>query len=274
MLSNIGFEFAVKTDTGLVRPHNEDAVVVSPASGIAVLADGMGGYNAGEVASRIAVDMAMQTLEEGLARLRERPATRIPWSKPLHQLLTDAIRRANAAIQQAAAETPAYHGMGTTVVAAVLQQEAITIAHVGDSRAYRLRNGVLTQLTRDHSLLQEQIDAGLITPEAAMYAPNKNLLTRALGIEPDVAIDVHDYRMQPGDLYLLCSDGLTDMLRPDEMRDLLITHQASLDAAAEMLVRRANEHGGHDNISVILLRVPASDAEASGLLGRIFSWIG
>lgn len=273
MSSNTGFEFAAKTDVGLLRPQNEDAVAVNPAFGIAVLADGMGGYNAGEVASRIAVTVTMQALEEGIARLRAQSGTRTLWGKPLHQMLAEAVGCANTAILQAACDTPQYSGMGTTIVAAVLHQDTVTIAHVGDSRAYRLRAGELQQLTRDHSLLQEQIDAGLISPESARHAQIKNLVTRAVGVEADIDVEVHDHRVLPGDIYLLCSDGLSDMLAPEEMRELLTEQGASLDALTGALVRRANEHGGHDNISAILLHVHTPDVRIGGLLGRIIGWI-
>ena len=271
-------EFVARTDTGLVRSQNEDAVAISPSYGIAILADGMGGYNAGEVASRIAVEIMRQVLEEGIDRLQEQQVPDVQWSVPLQQLLDESIHRANAAVLDAASSQSEYSGMGTTIVAAVLHRAAIIIAHVGDSRAYRFRQGRLEQITRDHSLLQEQIDAGLISPEQARTAPHSNLVTRAVGGGADLEVEVHEYLTEPGDVYLLCSDGLSDMLEPEEMQDVLNNRQAPLEDACAMLIERANAHGGHDNISVVLIKAEAADADAvvseqGGLLRRIFGWI-
>lgn len=272
MPKDLGLEFAAKTDTGRVRAQNEDAIAISPAYGIAILADGMGGYNAGEVASRIAVETARQALEEGIERLRtQQNAPQSP--DKLHGLLEDALQRANAVILEAAQNEARYQGMGTTMVVAVLHQDSITIAHVGDSRAYRLRHGELAQITRDHSLLQEQIDAGLIRPEMARFALNKNLVTRAVGVAAEMEVEVHDHRTEAGDIYLLCSDGLSDMLLPEEILDILSSRRASLEAVCEALVQRANDNGAHDNISVILIRVQSAAAESGGLLGRILGWM-
>ena len=256
-------EFAARTDTGLVRSQNEDAVAISPSYGIAILADGMGGYNAGEVASRIAVEITRQVLEEGIDKLQENPAiSDAQWSAPLRQLLDESIRRANAAVLEAAVSKSEYNGMGTTVVAAVLHHAAITIAHVGDSRAYRFRQGELVQITRDHSLLQEQIDAGLITPEQAAFSANKNLVTRAVGVEDTVLLETHLHDVQPGDVYLLCSDGLSDMLDDQSIAQLLQGYD-SLEAAGRALIDAANDAGGKDNISVVLARMPGPAAPAA-----------
>lgn len=273
-------EFAARTDTGLVRSQNEDAVSISPSYGIAILADGMGGYNAGEVASRIAVEITRQVLEEGIDQLQEQQAeSGANWGAPLQQLLDESIHRANTAVVEAAASKSEYNGMGTTIVAAVLHHDTITIAHVGDSRAYRLRQGALVQITCDHSLLQEQIDAGLISAEQARYAPNSNLVTRAVGIAQDIEVEVHEHQVAPGDLYLLCSDGLSDMLQPEEMLDILLSQPATLESACEMLVQAANDNGGHDNISVVLMRLESNNsefpvvAETGSVLQRLFGWL-
>ncbi|HJV74881.1 MAG TPA: Stp1/IreP family PP2C-type Ser/Thr phosphatase [Noviherbaspirillum sp.] len=272
-------EFAARTDTGLVRSQNEDAIAISPSYGIAILADGMGGYNAGEVASRIAVEITRQVLEEGIDRLQEQQATSgANWGAQLQQLLDESIHRANAAVLEAAASKSEYNGMGTTIVAAVLHHSTITIAHVGDSRAYRLRQDALVQITRDHSLLQEQIDAGLISTEQARYAPNSNLVTRAVGVAQEIEVEVHEHRMEPGDVYLLCSDGLSDMLQLEEIQDVLNGQPASLEEVCEAMVRRANDNGGHDNISVVLIKAGCSDVEAivseqGSLFRRILDWI-
>ncbi len=274
MANNVGLEFAAKTDTGLVRSQNEDAIAVSPLYGVAILADGMGGYSAGEVASGIAVDVVNQVLEEGLGKLQgQQGELRSGRQRELQQLMDESIHRANAAILEAARNEPQYIGMGTTLITAIFHHDKIMVAHVGDSRAYRFRQGRLTQLTRDHSLLQEQIDAGLISQEGARFSHNKNLVTRAVGVGTEVEVEIHDHLAEPGDVYLLCSDGLSDMLLADEIGDILMTRQASLEHACDALVQRANDNGGRDNISVILIRVQSTSAESGGLLGRILNWV-
>lgn len=269
MAHHLGLEFAAKTDTGLVRSHNEDSIAISPAFGFAILADGMGGYSAGEVASGIATSVLKEALESGLRD----PGSPVSRNGEIQQFMDGAIHRANAAILDAARAEPRYEGMGTTLVAALFHEDKVTIAHVGDSRAYRLRQGVLEQITRDHSLLQEQLDAGLITPEWAQFSPNKNLVTRAVGVGPDMEVEIHDHHVEAGDLYLLCSDGLSDMLDPPDVQAILMDGHATLDAACAALVQRANDNGGRDNISVVLIRVQAGAAAPENLLGRILNWL-
>lgn len=265
-------EFAARTDTGRVRPQNEDAIAINPICGLAVLADGMGGYNAGEVASGIAVAVTKQTLEDGLCRLPSgKYASSQPEAHPVHQLMVDSIQRANDAILDAAHSEPQYAGMGTTLVTALVQHDKIIIAHVGDSRAYRFRNGELIQITRDHSLLQEQIDAGLIDPALAHYAQYKNLVTRAVGVAPALEVEIHQHQMESGDVYLLCSDGMSDMLQSFEIVEILERH-SSLTGACDALVQRANDHGGRDNISVILIKLRSTPTRSDGLLGRFLRW--
>ncbi len=268
MESKVGLEFAAKTDPGLVRAQNEDAVAISPAYGFAVLADGMGGYNAGEIASSMAASVTRAALEEGIEKSGGAPA-----EGRLHQIINDSIQKANTAVLNAARTEPQYSGMGTTIVTVLFHQDRVTIAHVGDSRAYRFRSGALEQLTRDHSLLQEQIDAGLVDPKVARFAQNKNLVTRAVGVGADMAVEINEHQTQRGDLYLLCSDGLSDMLQPEEISDILSRHQTTLDAACEELIQKANGNGGLDNISVILARVESSTVAASGLFSRILNWV-
>ena len=271
MARSLGLEFASQTDTGLVRSHNEDFIELSPAYGFAILADGMGGYNAGEVASRIAAGVLKKALEEGLEQLRKETYTQL--GNRIHQLLARSILQTNTAILEAAHAEPRYAGMGTTLVAALFHDDQISIAHVGDSRAYRLRHDELVQLTRDHSLLQEQLDAGLISPEWAQFSPNKNLVTRALGVGFDVEAEVHEHYVEDGDIYLLCSDGLSDMLSGDEIRSILTDNRSGLTDACETLIRRANDNGGHDNISAILVAVRAGEMETQGLFGRVLRWM-
>jgi protein phosphatase len=175
------------------------------------------------------------------------------------------VDNANRAIFNAAHANPQYAGMGTTLVVACFREGRVLVGHVGDSRCYRLRAGHLQQITRDHSLLQEQIDAGLITPEQAAFSSNKNLVTRAVGVEDSVLLEAHLHDVQPGDLFLMCSDGLSDMLDDDTIAQLLLAHD-SLEPLAQALVTAANDAGGKDNISVILMRA----AGASGAPTR--SW--
>jgi protein phosphatase len=273
MAKSVGLEFAAKTDTGLVRSHNEDAITYSPEYGFAILADGMGGYNAGEVASGIAISATREVLERELEPLLQRKDdTRLYKSKRLHQVLADSIQGANSAILEAARAERQYEGMGTTIVAALFHQDRLIVAHVGDSRAYRYRGGQLEQITRDHSLLQEQIDAGLIDPEWAPYAENKNLVTRAVGIDAAMEVEIHDHQTEAGDIYLLCSDGLSDLLSAREITAMLAVPD-SLDAACDALVKGANENGGRDNISVILIRIQSISENAGGLIGRLLGWM-
>ena len=272
MTHHVALQFAAKTDRGLVRAHNEDAIGFSEEFRIAVLADGMGGYNAGEIASGIATEAFRSRLEQ---RLREIDITRrSPSSKVLQRLTTDAVEAANQQILDAAINQPEYSGMGTTLVAALFHQNRVVLAHVGDSRAYRFRHGALTQLTRDHSQLQEQIDAGLVSPEWARFAPNKNLITRALGVMPLVEVETSVHFIEEGDIYLLCSDGLSDMLAVDQLI-ALFGQENDLDALCERLVQAANDNGGRDNISVVLTAVQKLDAIVpSSFRDRLKTWLG
>jgi protein phosphatase len=243
---------------GMVRAHNEDTVFVDRA-GLAVLADGMGGYNAGEVASGIAVDVIKEGLLPEL--MSGRDLSKVDVNTGLTHaalLLQQQIAAANKGIYEAAQSRPECAGMGTTVVAAVFHGNRVSIAHIGDSRCYRLRGGRFEQLTRDHSLLQEQIDSGQITPDQARYSLNKNLVTRALGIEAIVPADVSEFRVEADDIYVLCSDGLTDMVDTDVVHGIVDEQRDALEAAAAQLVDLANQNGGRDNISVILAHVPAA----------------
>lgn len=264
-------EIASCTDPGVVRSHNEDSIVSDAIMGLAVLADGMGGYNAGEVASGMATTVIASEMEHSLKRLR--PFDLDASGKPFgHQLLLDHIAKANTSIYQAAQSQPQYSGMGTTLVAGLFYDNVVAFAHIGDSRAYRLRKGEFTQITKDHSLLQEQIDSGMITPEQARYSHNKNLVTRALGIDPTVEADLKQHEARPGDIYLLCSDGLNDMVSDEDIGATLEALSANLKLAAQQLVQMANDNGGRDNVSVILVRVLRDYAAPRGLLARMLGW--
>jgi serine/threonine protein phosphatase PrpC len=268
-------EIVTKSDTGMVRSHNEDSVFANPVAGFVVLADGMGGYNAGEVASGMATALLGTELEKSFterAPSMQEPDGRL-W---VHVVLETEIARANGAIYQAAQSQPQYAGMGTTLVTAVFHDDTVTVAHIGDSRLYRLRGEEFSQVTRDHSLLQEQIDSGIITSEQARHSQNKNLVTRALGVDPAVEPEVHDYDVEPGDIYLLCSDGLNDMVEDEEIAMTLQALAANLELCATQLVQMANDNGGRDNVSVILVRIregfPAPKGGIRGWLARLMAW--
>jgi serine/threonine protein phosphatase PrpC len=243
----MSFEFFAVTDRGRTRSNNEDSVVYDDQVGLAVLADGMGGYNAGEVASGMVTAFIRSELGRWLSE-----ATDTTTDLDLRRAMDLCVDNANRAIFNAANANPQYHGMGTTLVVGAFRGERLLLGHIGDSRCYRWRAGRLTQLTRDHSLLQEQIDAGLITPEQAAFSGHKNLVTRAVGVEDIVLLETHLHAVEPEDLYLMCSDGLSDMLSDAEIAAVLET-QTSIGEAANALVATANEAGGRDNIAVILI---------------------
>jgi protein phosphatase len=257
-------QIASLTDTGKVRSHNEDNHLVDADAGYAVLADGMGGYNAGEVASEMAVAYLAAGLTHGLAQHTAPVA-----------LLKREIEQINAAIHDAAQTQPHCAGMGTTLVAALFQRCRVIVAHVGDSRLYRLRGDCFEALTRDHSFLQEQIDCGLISKNEALRSHHRNLVTRALGGESGVAVDVAEHEALPGDLYLLCSDGLNDMVPDEDIGRVLRGDAGNLAAMAAQLVRMANDNGGRDNVTVILARLSGEPGgpEEQPVLARLAGWM-
>jgi PPM family protein phosphatase len=248
----VQFDFHSAVDTGRARSNNEDAVLVDPALNLCVLADGMGGYNAGEVAS----DMTTRLVRDHLAQWTQAGGDARD-EAALRSALAAAAQGANRAVHDAAQAQAEYAGMGTTLVLAWFGQDKVWIGHIGDSRAYRLRAGRLEQLSRDHSLLQEQIDAGLLSEEEAAYSMHRNLVTRAVGVEPDVLLEIHGHHVQVGDILLLCSDGLSDMLPDAAIAQVMRSHD-NLPDTAQALVEAANSAGGRDNISVILAKVKGS----------------
>ena len=251
-------EFVALSDMGRLRNNNEDSVLAVPEHGLAVLADGMGGHNAGEIASRMAVTLIAQKLGEWL------PDNRGASMRDLRRAMSVGVDAANRSIFEAANTNADYHGMGTTLVLAVVHQGEMVLGHAGDSRAYLWRGGELKQLTRDHSLLQEQIDSGLLTLAEAAMSGNGNLVTRALGVEDIVLLDVQHRPIEDGDLYLLCSDGLTDMLDDEEIAEELAANAVlPTEMRAQRLIDLANGHGGRDNISVALIH--ASEKNDDGL---------
>jgi protein phosphatase len=261
--------FSEITDTGKVRDHNEDAIATQPDIGLMVLADGMGGYNAGEVASGIAVKTVFDLVGE--AASREDRAEVEPTSGLMRQTISlrDAIARANKIIYQTAQSQPQCEGMGTTIVACLFYDDRVSVAHVGDSRAYRLRADQFQQLTLDHSLLQELVDRGFYSPEEAQRSTNRNYVTRALGVEPAVEVEVQEYDVEREDVYLLCSDGLPDMVEDEDIHLTISTFSDSLDVVGQQLVQLTNDHGGRDNVSIMLARVLEAFPAKRGLIDRI-----
>jgi PPM family protein phosphatase len=236
-------EQAGRTDVGRQRSANEDSLVVRPP--LFAVADGMGGAKAGEVASAVAVE-AVENAGES--------------TEPAEAQLAGIVREANRKIYDLAVADESRRGMGTTLTLAKVHGDEVSLAHVGDSRAYRMRDGDLTQLTRDHSLVAELERSGQITAEAAEHHPQRSIITRALGPEPDVEVDTYTLTGRAGDLFLICSDGLTSMISDDEVTSILRS-ASTLDEAAEALVRAANQSGGKDNITVILFRLGEGDPE-------------
>ncbi|MFZ3017361.1 MAG: Stp1/IreP family PP2C-type Ser/Thr phosphatase [Gallionella sp.] len=267
-------EIVSLTNPGMVRSHNEDSVACDAACGLSVLADGMGGYNAGEVASGIAVSVVATEICQRLQEASPIERDEESGDELGVALLRDNIRKANISIYQAAQSQPQYSGMGTTIVAGLFYDNSVVVGHVGDSRMYRLRDGVLETITRDHSLLQEQIDSGMISIEDARLSKNKNLVTRAVGIDADVVPEIHVHDVQLGDIYLLCSDGLNDMMEDEDIQSTLYAMQGNLPLAAEQLIQQANDNGGRDNVSVILVKVKGEFAASRGWLAKLLNWFG
>lgn len=251
------------SDPGMARGNNEDAVAQDERTGIVILADGMGGYNAGEVASQMVTSFVVAELGRWLAQ-----ATEMASESEVRRAMQLCVGNANRAVYNAATSHRQYAGMGTTVVLAVFRPGRVLIGHVGDSRAYRWRAGALAQLSKDHSLLQEQIDAGLLTREQARHSMNRNLVTRAVGVESHVDLEVHAYDVEPEDCYLLCSDGLNDMVEDEEVAAILAS-SADLPQAAEALIGAANAAGGRDNVSVSLVRVTGAEASRKSWWSRM-----
>jgi PPM family protein phosphatase len=266
-------EIATCTDPGMVRSHNEDSIAADAANGLAVLADGMGGYNAGEVASGMATTVIISEMRQILASAKPYDVDSRTSEEIAARLVREQVLKANSSIYQAAQSQPQYAGMGTTLIVCLFYDNRMLVAHLGDSRLYVLRDGNFSQVTRDHSLLQEQIDSGIITPEQAKKAQHKNLVTRALGIDPIVEPEIHEYPTKAGDIYLLCSDGLCDMVEDEDIGMTLQTLGGNLKLAAQQLVQMANDNGGRDNVSVILVRVLREYPGPRGVMAKVFGWL-
>lgn len=256
------YDICIETDLGLVREKNEDSVVFDAETQLCILADGMGGYNAGEIASGMAVAFVKSEMSRWLAQAGKNANAR-----EIRRAMEICVVNANNSIFNAANSNPQYTGMGTTLVMAAFQSDRVLVGHIGDSRCYRLRDEQFEQITKDHSLLQEQIDAGLLTPEQALTSSNKNLVTRAMGVEDTVALEVNEFKVEAGDIYLMCSDGLTDMVR-DEPISKIMMGNGDLQDKARQLISAANEAGGRDNTSVVLVCANEGGAKR-GFLTRI-----
>jgi serine/threonine protein phosphatase PrpC len=258
----MNYEICTDTDPGLARDNNEDALAVDTPTGLCILADGMGGYNAGEIASGMACAFIKSEMSRWLSQAGLNAS-----GKEVKRAMEICVQNANHSIFNAANSNPPYSGMGTTLVVGVFQAGRLMLGHIGDSRCYRLRADKFEQITIDHSLLQEQIDAGLITPEQALTSANKNLVTRALGVEDSVLLDVTEHRVEVGDVYLMCSDGLSDMVRDQPIADIML-NSATLAQKAAQLIALANANGGRDNISVVLAHAKEETVKR-GFLSRM-----
>lgn len=261
-------EIASLTDQGRVRPHNEDCLAWDARCGLVALADGMGGYNAGEVASGLAMRVLTTGFGDEFESLRAMRRDQNGAVQIAAELLTAYVQKANRTIFEMARVEAECAGMGTTIVAGVFCDNKLVTAHVGDSRLYRLRDGGLETVTRDHSLVQEMVDGGLISKQEARRSNNRNLITRALGTQPEVEVEIGIYPVKPGDIYLLCSDGLNDMVEDEEIAEVVHALQANLPLTANQLVQMANDYGGRDNISVLLVKVKADFALPRKWLAR------
>jgi len=265
-------EVACLSDPGLKRARNEDHAASDQSLGLVVIADGMGGYRSGEVASALAV----QTIVRHVRLFHHQETGHGPPESiglsPASRVLLDAIGSANTAVFQTGRREADCEGMATTVIAALFIGDRIAVGHVGDSRLYRVRGASIEQITTDHSLVQELIEQGVCTPEEAQKSAPKNLVTRAIGIHASVDVDVFEEAVLPEDVFLLCTDGLHDLVSNQEMYLTLREYSANLVEAAGRLVARAKERGGHDNISVMLARRRARRRPRWG--GRLRRWLG
>jgi len=244
----VRFTCAGRTDVGVVRSGNEDAFLMVPDSGVFIVADGMGGHAAGEVASEMAVQIVARSLDGVLGRSDEETA----------EVIRKGIVEANSSIFQRTLVEQDKRGMGTTATALVINGERYMIGHVGDSRAYLFRDAQLLQITKDHSYVQEQVDAGYLTPAQARTHPYSNVITRCVGANSDVAPDVYGGTLRPDDLFLIASDGLTGMLEDEDLLTIL-TSGRSPGELVDRLISEANRRGGLDNVTVIIVRIDGVD---------------
>lgn len=250
------------THKGLARKHNEDCFEIDPERQLFVVADGMGGHSYGEVASRIAVDSIRDFVSDGGENPRYRRFADEPGLQEHSNLLRNAVRTAHQQVLHAILQNHALQGMGTTVVGVLVQEGVAALAHVGDSRAYRLRDDKFELLTEDHTWVHEQVAAGFLSPEQARVHPLKNVVTRALGSEKEVLVDMQEIEVKPGDLFLVCSDGLTTMLSDEDIGSLLASG-LPLDQMCQRMIDAANDRGGLDNITVIIVSIEHSGDDSA-----------
>lgn len=260
------------TDTGIVRNKNEDAIGYDSALGLVVLADGMGGHRGGEIASAMTVDTVIDKLQQSLPEVSPGEVDEASGFSRESICIQNAVVEANQQVYQAAESNPDHKGMGTTVVVLQFYNNSFSLAHIGDSRCYRLRSDKFEQITKDHSLLQELIDRGFYTPEEARKSMNKNLVTRALGIDPIVMPDIQEDIVLKNDVYLLCSDGLTDLVEDEDIYLTIKQFSANLEEAAKQLITKANQNGGKDNISVMLCRIDDDFSTRKGWFRKFVAW--
>lgn len=253
MPHTVHFTSAGRTDVGVVRSGNEDSFLLEPQHGLFIVADGMGGHAAGEVASHMAVEIVGEKLQRVVGNEDANAA----------DVIRQAIMDANGQIFQRTLVEQDKRGMGTTTTAMVINGARYLIGQVGDSRAYVLRQGDLLQITKDHSYVQEQVDAGYLTPEQARTHPYSNVITRCVGANSEVAPDIYIGSVRPGDIYLLASDGLTGMLEDREVLDIM-TSQDDCGALVDLLISEANRRGGLDNVTVILVRIDNVEQHEDG----------
>jgi protein phosphatase len=252
-----------------MRTINEDAVAVDSQHGIAVVADGMGGHRAGDVASRMALDIVFERLRAEVVKFRAGAQRPLP-----PQFAEQIVGEANKAIHAAGKDADC-SGMGTTLALALIYGQQVALLHVGDSRIYRLRSGQLKLLTRDDSLLRDQVELGLIAAEEAGESHNRHLVTQALGIEAHVSVHLREENLRSGDVFLLCSDGLSDLVEETDIELIVDSLKTNLPLAASHLVQLANDNGGYDNITVALVRVldGGSVAKRTNWMSRLFNWL-
>jgi serine/threonine protein phosphatase PrpC len=264
-------EIVCASDTGRVRSHNEDSTASDASLGLVILADGMGGYSAGEVASAIAVTRVFQDTRDGLTTLVPGQTDRESGLRYESLIVHYAVPQAKDEIIAAAAESAEYNGMGTTIVAVLFYDNRLTCAHAGDSRMYIWRNRQLRQLTDDHSVVREIVKSGMYSEDEARASFNPNLVTRALGADSQLEVDIHEHPVKPGDLYLVCSDGLTNMVNEDRIAKILMNLD-NLDNCAQQLIHLANKGGGDDNISVALVSVKSEYGAEENWQTQMIDW--
>lgn len=254
-LDGMRVRFSGDTNVGMKRDHNEDSLYLPQSERLAIVADGMGGHASGEVASRLAVETIVNFFRE------TEEEQELTWPFKIdgtdrHDVnrMATAIKLANLKIHQEAQRNPACHGMGTTVVCTLFLDKALVVGHVGDSRLYRLREGMFDQLTEDHSLLNDYIKMKNLTPEEIAAFPHKNVIVRALGMKPSVQVDLVVDQPRLGDVYILCSDGLSGMVPDPQIADL-VSSEPDLDRMCDRLITMANNNGGLDNVTVVAVRL-------------------